>query len=271
MGSELEQEVDTIETSVGTSDDEASSSGSLWARIKYALANMVATSGAQTIADVKTFLSSPVVPTTPGTTTSAVNQAYVESTVDGVNNIVHKSGNETIAGIKTFETYLTSPVAPRFGSKIASQLVSGVTEWHKAYEYEYTGSTSYADVSCVLLVTSLRRSAGISASDNAIGILTVAYRSSGSLFNWMVAGDDIDPSNFKLSRKYDSTTDKTTVIIWCKTDDNCNKYGFIKMMGNTLLGFVDNWKESTDTDAYSEPTTEGYDSVKASTIMSLRS
>ena len=101
MGSELEQEVDTIETSVGTSADEASSSGSLWARIKYALANMVSTSGAQTITDVKTFSSSPVVPTTPGTTTSAVNQAYVESTVDGVNDILHKSGNESFTGQKT--------------------------------------------------------------------------------------------------------------------------------------------------------------------------
>lgn len=102
MGSELEQEVDTIETSVGTSADEASSSGSLWARVKYALANMVKTSDNQTIAGVKTFSSSPVVPTTPDTTTSAVNQAYVESTVDGVNNLVHKSGNETIVGSKVF-------------------------------------------------------------------------------------------------------------------------------------------------------------------------
>lgn len=42
-----------------------------------------------------------VVPDTPATIHDAVNQAYVESTVDGVNNLVHKSGNEVIEGTKT--------------------------------------------------------------------------------------------------------------------------------------------------------------------------
>lgn len=39
---------------------------------------------------------------TPTNTHSAVNQAYVESTVDGINNLVHKSGNESISGNKNF-------------------------------------------------------------------------------------------------------------------------------------------------------------------------
>jgi hypothetical protein len=131
MGKELEQEVDDIETSVGTSADEASSSGSLWARIKYALANMVSTSGAQTIADVKTFTSSPVIPTTPASIESAVNQAYVESTVDGVNNIVHKSGDETIAGTKTFSKIID-------GHAIRGGLVGGTNNrsgWVKAAKF----------------------------------------------------------------------------------------------------------------------------------------
>lgn len=44
-----------------------------------------------------------IVPTTPATTKSAVNQTYVESTTSGVNNIVHKSGEETITTRKFFK------------------------------------------------------------------------------------------------------------------------------------------------------------------------
>ena len=56
--------------------------------------------GNESASGVKTFTDSPIVPTTPAETTSVVNQAYVESTVDGVNNLLHKSGNEIAVGVK---------------------------------------------------------------------------------------------------------------------------------------------------------------------------
>lgn len=46
---------------------------------------------------------------TPTNTHSAVNQSYVESTVDGINNLVHKTGDETIAGKKSFTTTSKTP------------------------------------------------------------------------------------------------------------------------------------------------------------------
>ena len=48
---------------------------------------------------------------TPTNTHSAVNQAYVESTVDGINNLVHKSANEAIEGIKTFKNAILRKTA----------------------------------------------------------------------------------------------------------------------------------------------------------------
>ena len=61
----------------------------------------VTTNTVQTISAVKTFTVSPIVPDTPSGVHAGVNQAYVESTVDGVNNLLHKSANETKIGILT--------------------------------------------------------------------------------------------------------------------------------------------------------------------------
>lgn len=100
------------EKQIGTPEDTASASGSLWARIKNALSRIgiletadgqnVKLTGNQSISGTKTFNASPVVPTTPATTSSAINSAYANDATDGVNNIVHKSGNEKISGLKTF-------------------------------------------------------------------------------------------------------------------------------------------------------------------------
>lgn len=73
-------------------------------------AQNVKLSGDQTIADVKTFIGSANVPTTPADLlgASAVNEAYVNNATDGVNNIAHKSGAETINGSKTFTTTINT-------------------------------------------------------------------------------------------------------------------------------------------------------------------
>lgn len=102
-----------IDANVGSSEDTASASGTLWARLKNAVARIVGLesadaqnvklTGAQTIAGQKTMNDSPIVPTTPTTATGAVNSVYVNDATDGVNNIVHKSGNETKAGRLTLQ------------------------------------------------------------------------------------------------------------------------------------------------------------------------
>ena len=62
-------------------------------------------SGNQTIADIKTFSSSPIIPNPPSgdTSTKAVNTNWVSQTGDSSpNNLIHRTGNESKTGIMTF-------------------------------------------------------------------------------------------------------------------------------------------------------------------------
>lgn len=94
---------------IGTPDDAESTSGSLWARIKNAVARIVSLETADTNNVKKTGTSTVTgtleVPTTPPTPTSAINSVYANDATEGVNNIMHKSGNETVPGVKTFSNY----------------------------------------------------------------------------------------------------------------------------------------------------------------------
>ena len=97
---------------IGTPTDEASASGSLWARIKNAIARIVSLETADSNNVKKTGTSTVTgtleVPTTPPTTTSAVNSVYVNDATEGINNIVHKSGNESISGSKSFNSTINA-------------------------------------------------------------------------------------------------------------------------------------------------------------------
>lgn len=64
-------------------------------------AQNVKLTGAQSVAGVKTFTDSPLVPVTPSGPTAAICDAYANNATDGVNNIMHKTGDETVNGIKT--------------------------------------------------------------------------------------------------------------------------------------------------------------------------
>lgn len=98
---------------VGKETDTASASGSLWARLKDALNKIagkadddavVKLTGAQTKNGVLTLSDSPIVPDTPATEHSAINQIWAENAAhadDTVNNLLHKEGPETITEVKT--------------------------------------------------------------------------------------------------------------------------------------------------------------------------
>lgn len=89
-------------------------------------AQNVKLTGAQTVGGVKTFSDSPVVPTTPGTTVSAVNQDWAENVVyedDTVNNLLHKEGSEVITGNKITTSFLTKKVTYRYTDNPGTQIV----------------------------------------------------------------------------------------------------------------------------------------------------
>lgn len=70
-------------------------------------AQNVKLTGAQSVAGVKTFTDSPIVPTTPVGPTSAVNDVYVNDATPGTNNILHKTGNESKTGTLTMDGNIT--------------------------------------------------------------------------------------------------------------------------------------------------------------------
>ncbi len=78
---------------------------------KAADSAVVHNTGAETVAGVKTFTSSPLVPT-PTTDYQASTKKYVDASVSGKATdtaVVHNSGAETVAGVKTFTS---SPIVP---------------------------------------------------------------------------------------------------------------------------------------------------------------
>lgn len=254
MGKELEQEVDGIETSIGTSDDEASSSGSLWARIKYALANMVATSGAQTIADVKTFTSSPKVPTSPASIDSAVNQSYVESTVDGVNNILHKSGNET----KTGKLTLSYPIINGL-SMMKQDINEGVSgKWVQIFRAKMA-SNNY--ITRVLITTETYGGTPQQMCDVFLG----SGAGSSPIVNRYVSSDN----GSALSDICVTVDENDKLILWFKS----NQYGsrisfriteFYSYYGENNQNTFENYYQSGDGVIYdNKPTTaDGYVAVR---------
>lgn len=103
------------EREIGEPTDSASSTGSLWARIKNAVARIGSLETADTDNVKKTGTSTVTgtleVPTIPPTPTSAVNSVYVNNAGDDANNIVHRTGQKmsgAIIGSTNIGTFVTS-------------------------------------------------------------------------------------------------------------------------------------------------------------------
>ena len=111
-----------------------------------------------------------IVPDIPETTHSAVNQAYVESTVDGVNNLVHKSGNEIVAGLK-----LTSGVYNKLAELPAN---SDSTKWSKIY------SADVRDTSTMVAFIDIH-----ARNFNDCGKMQIWWQSNAIGVNWIYAGE----------------------------------------------------------------------------------
>lgn len=94
-----------------TLNGDAATKGYVDSRDSTLDATYVKLSGAQTIAGVKTFSSSPVVPT-PTTNMQASTKKYVDDSITTLSNACVKlSGNQTIAGTKTFSSKITGSIS----------------------------------------------------------------------------------------------------------------------------------------------------------------
>lgn len=94
-----------------TLNGDAATKGYVDSRDSTLDATYVKLSGAQTVAGVKTFSSSPVVPT-PTTNMQASTKKYVDDSITTLSNACVKlSGNQTIAGTKTFSNKITGSIS----------------------------------------------------------------------------------------------------------------------------------------------------------------
>lgn len=94
-----------------TLNGDAATKGYVDSRDSTLDATYVKLSGAQTVAGVKTFSSSPIVPT-PTTNMQASTKKYVDDSITTLSNACVKlSGNQTIAGTKTFSSKITGSIS----------------------------------------------------------------------------------------------------------------------------------------------------------------
>lgn len=107
----------------GTENTDAATVGQL----NTVQGNAVLLTGDQTVAGVKTFTSSPVVPT-PSADDSSTKVATTKWVNTTGNNVVHKTDTETITGLKTFAT----PYGPNL--KIVGDIDTTITELDRLQE-----------------------------------------------------------------------------------------------------------------------------------------
>ncbi|WP_215431091.1 hypothetical protein [Campylobacter coli] len=85
---------------------------------------VVALTGNQTIAGIKTFSAAPISATNPTANNQVANKAYVDSVVNvkaNANAVVALTGNQTIAGVKTFSVPPVSATNPTANNQVANK------------------------------------------------------------------------------------------------------------------------------------------------------
>lgn len=197
----------------------------------------VTTNTAQTISAVKTFTASPIVPTTPNGTTSAVNQAYVESTVDGVNNLVHKSGNENISSRKIFNIAEGGTVQ---GANVA---IAPTGEAKFVQLFKGTPSSQYCEG---LLYYAINRGTGTLGRRNARGLLAYSLNKNGdSVLMWLIKGSSVNVSDWIV------TNENGEMAIWTSVSgSSADVIHTVKLTEESTNG-CSNWiAPSADTTPY---------------------
>ncbi len=144
---DLEDALQAVQVKVGV--DGSADTDTIDYKVASLLATTVRNVGGEAIGGVKTFLSSPVVPT-PTIATQAANKGYIDALLGGLPadaSVVHKAGAETLTGIKTFTLAPLVPtpvnaneaVPKSYVDTLASALATDTTVVHKAGAETLTG------------------------------------------------------------------------------------------------------------------------------------
>lgn len=195
----------------GTADTDAATVGQL----NTVQGNAVLLTGDQTVAGVKTFTSSPVVPTISAddNSTKVATTAWVNTTG---NNVVHLTDDETITGRKTFTdrvytnaevvyinnvTKGTAPSSVQYGN---IYMVDSTKSWGDFYALGQFVTFVNPDNTVHSQLQAFKNEAG----SNASGYLRMTYDTANNQYFASIGGS-ASGTNYSLTRKTNSTAIQT--------------------------------------------------------------
>jgi hypothetical protein len=139
--------------------------------------NVVHRSGDETIGGLKTFTTSPVVPTPSETdnSTKVATTAWVTSKLASAidTDAVHKSGNEEISGIKTFTNEIKRSVALSGASEWTLRTIDTNDKGYTALVSYYTGENIYHRVLAHNTTASKNMYLDIMSKDDGTGSISI--------------------------------------------------------------------------------------------------
>ena len=204
--------------------------------------------GAQTINNVKTFISSPIVPTPPSGSTdgSAANTNWISQTGDGApNNLVHRFGNETIYQNKTYADHVLALESVQNVPAVMPRAIG--TGWIKLYE---SIDTNHANAILAMLP---RRA----TSNPGFGILAVGGHNNGTVIcKWMSK----DLVNANYLDKVMVTIETDVITVWganISATDNVNMRIMADVFNGSYMTTYTGFKAATDTAIYTMTTDGG--------------
>ena len=221
----------------GTADTDAATIGQL----NTVQGNAVLLTGDQTIAGVKTFTSSPVVPTPLANddSTKVATTAWVNTTG---NNVIHLTDDETITGRKTFTdrvytnagliyvnnvTKGTPPSSVQYGNIYISD---STKSWGDFYALGKFVTSVNSDSSVVSQIQAFKNE----ANSNVYGYIRVTYDTANNQYFASIGGSS-SGTNYSLTRETNSTTVQTIPTMgW--VNNPATSTNVVHRTGNETIG-----------------------------------
>ena len=190
--------------------------------------------GNQTVNDVKTFSSSPVVPTegTGTFSTKAANSTKVKNELDNYETMVRTGNNQTISAVKQFTGAIQLPCV--YDNKV-TQNNENTSTWRRVYI-----NNVYNAANQMLLVCVTPQKPAINPDE--YGILLLGGTNTSPLAKWIVKGSAIVTNNFVCVN-----TVTGYLEVWVKNASGNNGLSFVKMHETSWGSVANNWSADSST------------------------
>lgn len=220
----------------GTADTDAATVGQL----NTVQGNAVLLTGDQTVAGVKTFTSSPVVPTISAddNSTKVATTAWVNTTG---NNVVHKTGDETISGYKTFSNITIMNGIRQYSNNVTKGTAPSSTQYINMYMTD--SSQAFGDVNAMGLfrtvvnpdntVYSQLQAFKNEAGSQVMGHIRITYDTTNNTYFASMGGSS--GTNLSLTRETNNINVQTIPTMgW--VNNPATSTNVVHRSGNEIIG-----------------------------------